>query len=472
MKVAVFPLARSTFDTTLAQEKAERATACISRRHTLVGSKELLLDDESLSQALADTDWTGVELVVILQCSFCDANMALRIAAEAGKISLGIWAWPEERTGERLRLNSFCGANLAVHALRLAGYNDIRFKYEEPSLAHGISDLNSKPKPLYQLEDPTTTTVRQLQAQQILESLAKNKVLLIGEHPDGFTTCAYDAESVQQSFGLEIDKMPLQELFDSAREVSEEQTAMLYDQENRKFANLKDLNPEEVHKALALHWTLNKLAQSKSYNAIAIRCWPEFFTDYGCAVCGSLGYIADKRITSACEADVYGTITNLLLQQITTLTPWLVDIVDIDTHDNTAVLWHCGSAPLSMCYDRAGVRATIHSNRKKALLREFVLKPGRITIARLSQARGQLTMALGSGLMLERPPSFSGTSGVMRTPVVAKRWIANIVDFGLEHHVSIVYGDCRRELEDVARALNIQVLDLDSGLSYASRSQA
>ena len=462
MNVAVFPLARSTFDTTLASEKAKRAIACISRRHTLVGSKELLLDDESLSQALADTDWTVVELVVILQCSFCDANMALRIAAEAGKISIGIWAWPEERTGERLRLNSFCGANLAAHALRLAGYNDIRFKYEDPGSAHGISDLNNTPKPLYRLREPITTTVRQLQAQQVLQSFAKNKVALIGEHPDGFTTCAYDAESVRRSFGLEINKMPLQQLFDSAQNVSEEQTAKLYDQENHQFANLKGLDSDEVHKALAMHWTLNRLAQSESYNGIAIRCWPEFFTDYGCAVCGSLGYIADRKITSACEADVYGTITNLLLQQITTLTPWLVDIVDVDIRDNTAVLWHCGSAPLSMCSDRAQVRATIHSNRKKPLLREFALKPGRITIARLSQARGRLTMALGSGLVLDRPPSFSGTSGVIRTPMPAKRWLSNIIEFGLEHHVSIVYADCRSELEDVARALDIKVLDLDS----------
>ena len=472
MKVAVFALARSTFDTNFARAKAKLALACISKKNDVIGGKELLLDDEALSRALAEVDWGSVRLVVILQCSFCDANMALRIAAEAGRIPIGIWAWPEERTGERLRLNSFCGANLGVHALRVAGYEDIRFKYEEPDTAQGISDLNREQEPKYRLRDPEATTIKHLQAQQVLRALAKNKVALIGEHPDGFTTCAYDAEAVRQTFGLEIEKMPLQQLFDSASAVSEEQTAKLLDQENRKFANLKDLNTDEVHKALALHWTLNKLAQSESYNGIAIRCWPEFFTDYGCAVCGSLGHIADKKITSACEADVYGTITNLLLQHITTLTPWLVDIVDIDIRDNTAVLWHCGSAPLSMCSDRAGIRATIHSNRKKPLLREFALKPGRITLARLSQARGRLTMALGSGLMLERAPSFSGTSGVMRTPVAGKRWIANIVDFGLEHHVSIVYADCRGELEAVARALDIQVLDLDSGLSYASRNQA
>ena len=32
-------------------------------------------------------------------------------------VPLLLWTFPEERTGGRLRLNSFCGANLASHTL-------------------------------------------------------------------------------------------------------------------------------------------------------------------------------------------------------------------------------------------------------------------------------------------------------------------------------------------------------------------
>ena len=45
-------------------------------------------------------------------------------------------------------------------------------------------------------------------------------------------------------------------------------------------------------------------------------------------------------------------------------------------------------------------RATIHSNRKLPLLSEFPLKPGRITLCRITQGDGKLRMMLASGEMI------------------------------------------------------------------------
>ena len=462
MNVAVFPLARPTFDTTFALDQAQAALRCIGAEHKLGGSQQLLMDDDALAQALAAVDWQQVELVIILQCSFCDANMALRIASIAAQVSapVAIWAWPEARTGGRLRLNSFCGANLAAHALKLEG-RELSFKYQDPHAATTIAELTQPPAVTYQLRSPQTDASQTAQARAILDALAQNKIGLIGKHPEGFATCAYDAARVQRQFGLDIEAIELPQLFDRARSITPEQRQRLYGEELDKFANLGELDQPEVDKALALHQALEELAQAQGYSGIAVRCWPEVFTDYGCAVCASMAHVADKQITAACEADVYGTITNLLLQQISELSPWLVDVVDIDSSDDTVVLWHCGSAPLTMCSDSPSARATVHSNRRKPLLREFTLKAGTITLARLSQARGQLTMVLGSAEVIEGPASFSGTSGVIKTPIAAERWMHKLIDFGLEHHLSIVYADCRPQLEAVAQALNIQVLDLD-----------
>ena len=68
------------------------------------------------------------------------------------------------------------------------------------------------------------------------------------------------------------------------------------------------------------------------------------FTDYGAAICAPFAIMGEKNIPCACEADVYGSLTQLILQEISKSSVFLTDIVDVDVHDNTAVVWHCGQA--------------------------------------------------------------------------------------------------------------------------------
>ena len=82
---------------------------------------------------------------------------------------------------------------------------------------------------------------------------------------------------------------------------------------------------------------------------MAVRCWPEFFTDLGCSACGAMSLLSDAMTPCSCEADVNGAITQLILQ----LDQWRAGIRQltwstIDIEADEAVLWHCGLAPLSM----------------------------------------------------------------------------------------------------------------------------
>ena len=72
----------------------------------------------------------------------------------------------------------------------------------------------------------------------------------------------------------------------------------------------------------------------------------------------------------ACEADVYGAVTNLI-QDVADAPIFMVDLVDLDAEDDTGVVWHCGQAPISMAAETAsdghGPLATIHTNRRMPL---------------------------------------------------------------------------------------------------------
>jgi L-fucose isomerase-like protein len=160
------------------------------------------------------------------------------------------------------------------------------------------------------------------------------------------------------------------------------------------------------------------------------------------------------------EADVYGNVTALLLQELSGGTPFVADLVDLDRSTGTGTFWHCGLAPLEMARRGDQPRATIHSNRQKPLLNEFALRSGRVTLARLSQSRGRHRLVVGGAEMLDEPLPFSGTAGTARFDRPVDAVLDTVLGEGLEHHYGIAYGDHRARLAEYADAIGIPVVEL------------
>jgi L-fucose isomerase-like protein len=221
-----------------------------------------------------------------------------------------------------------------------------------------------------------------------------------------------------------------------------------------------ELDQDQLDRSLRVYRALDGLAGEKGLAGFAVRCWPEMFTDYGCAACGPMGMMAGQGVPCACEADVYGALTALLLQGLAGEPSWLVDIVDMDGAGDTGVFWHCGSAPLGMADAVTQPRVQIHSNRRMPLLAEFTLKPGRITIARVSQARNAPRLVLAGAEVLRAPMSFTGTSGVVRFDRNAGEVAAAMMQEGLEHHVAFAYGEHRPALRAMADRMGLPVVEI------------
>jgi L-fucose isomerase-like protein len=115
---------------------------------------------------------------------------------------------------------------------------------------------------------------------------------------------------------------------------------------------------------------------------------------------------------------------------------------------------------MSMRDPAARAEATIHTNRKMPLLHQFPLKPGRVTLARLSQARNQTKLMLAGAQVIRAPMAFTGTSGVIKFDRPAREVFSTIMDEALEHHFALAYGDFRPALRAIAARLDLPVLEL------------
>ena len=463
--VAVLPLARPTFDVAYAQEKLAAMLAALERTgRRIVGPSALLFDADATRAAIAALAAENPGQVLILQVTFTDAAMTAEIA-QAFDGPLAIWAVPEPRLGGRLRLNALCGLNLAAHTLGLAG-RAFGALYAEPG-APGIGEeleallsgqRDSVPRQLADAAPPSAPAAAA--GRRAVETLAGARIGRIGRHPDGFSTCAYDAGRLSALAGVAVEEISLDSFFARAAAVGEGGAVAERAAADEIADGLDRVDQPQLDRSLRLRAALGALREEGDFDAFAIRCWPEAFTEYGGAVCGPVSMMGEARVPCACEADVYGALTTLLLQTIADAPAFLVDMVDLDAADDTGVVWHCGQAPASMADPGTRPRATIHTNRRMPLLFEFPLKPGRVTFLRISQARGRTAAVIGGGEMLSRPMAFTGTSGVVRFDSPAGDVFTTIVDAALEHHLALAYGDHRAALEGAAAALGIPVIRL------------
>lgn len=443
-RIGVLAVGRTTFDVPYAEEILDSAWQALQTVDAeLVGDKRLLFDGEEVVQALASIKGQQLDLLLLLQVTFTDAAMTMEIARQVDA-QLLLWSFPEPRSGGRLRLNSFCGINLAAHALSRAG---LRYEY-----IHGQPD---DPEAVNQL-------LSLARAAAVKRSLATTRIGVIGQHPDGFDACMFSHQECADLFGIEVGEHDLIEFLDSLKNLDDNTALPHYEDRKKVFVNLEQMDYQATVKSLKAYEGMRRLVEQHNYAGLAVRCWPDFFTHYGGAACGAIAMLNEHFVPGGCEADVHGVITALILQRLAGMPAFNTDLVDMDRESDTCVFWHCGQAPVQMADPEAEVKATIHSNRRLPLLNEFPLKPGRFTMARFSKGHDRATMVLGGGEMLRAPLAFSGTSGVARLDSPVDEVLDNLMAAGLEHHTAIVYGEHRPALRKLAELLNIETAELTS----------
>jgi hypothetical protein len=470
-RVGLLPLGRATFDVPFAEANLAAMLAALDRAGIeTAGPRGLLFDADATRAAIAALKDQAIDRLLVLQVTFTDAGMVAE-AAQAFDVPLAIWSVPEPRLGGRLRLNAFCGLNLAAHALGLAG-RDFGYLHAAPDgdgpdgqgphgkgIEAALAELLAGRRQAVPVE-PHAATGSDPRGAAAAEAIRGARIARIGRHPDGFPTCAYDRERIAALAGATVDELELADLFGRAGQVDAAALAETRAAAGAALAGLDAVDQDQLDRSLRLKPAIEALRAEGRYDAFAIRCWPETFTEYRGAVCGPVAMMGEARVPCACEADVYGALTTLLLQKIADAPAFLTDLVDLDAADDTGVVWHCGQAPVSMADPDAVARATIHTNRKMPLLYEFPLRPGRVTFFRISQARGRPVAIIGGGEMLKRPMAFTGTSGVVRFDTPARDLLDRIMGAALEHHMALAYGDHRDALGAAAHSLGLPVIDL------------
>lgn len=444
-RVALLATGRSTFDRAAGEVVHRRARRLLQELGAEVTGPDHLVE---YADGVGSSGFTaaGSDLGVLLCATFADASVALAAFGQSRR-PVVLWAVPDPAPpGERLRLNSLCGANLAAHALVREGV-PVRLLYgdpEQPAVADQLRGL-----------------LRRSPVQDALEGLRGQLIGVVGDPPLGFTTCEYEPDWLRARLGLEVVPMTLEEAFGRIATVPPAAALEVVSAAGLESPSLADVPPEEVLRFARVAVALEEWSGQRRLAALALRCWPEFPLQLGVCPCSSLGRLASKGVATACEADVNGAATMLLMKALDPdhgLT-YLADVVHLEEARNTATFWHCGLAPAELALEPENARQGLHCNRGIGVAGDFPLRPGRVTIARLSWSGSSHRLLLAGGEALPGGNRFQGNSLEVRLDGDATRFVRTLVERGFEHHTVLAWTELRTQLRTAAQLLGLELVE-------------
>lgn len=410
--------------------------------HELVGGDRLVTTDAEAMALLDEFEKSGVDVIVFHFITF-SLGTIVPLMTERLKVPVVFWSMPEPAmTGGRISSNSFCAVNMNAHTLWKLNR---RYLHVHAPVDEACGKLSKALSPVV-----------------CGKKLSQTKLGLVGHRVPGFYTSDANELLLRRQLGVEIENITLWELIRLADGLASSTVAQAADRFKASAVRIHGPDEGEIRKGAALHQAFLEVKSKYQVDTFAVKCWPEFGEYFGIGVCAILSMLNDQGIMTGCEGDVYGTVTMMIENHLTGQLPFFCDLISIDGQDNTGIAWHCGAAPKSLADPHAQPTLCKHSiidgGGRKGLTNEFPLKPGRVTLARLSENRNgdgyRMLMALGTAVPTEQ--ILRGNPLCIRFDAPMASLADLLVYQGFEHHFSVVHGDILHELMAFCRLKDIE----------------
>ncbi len=437
-KTVYIPVGVPTFDLEHAGDQFERSKKVLKGIDPdCVFPDEMLL---SIDKLRAYLDAVTPDVIVFQNLTFANAAYMSEVMRRFDCPVL-LWTLREPVIdGSRLRLNSLTGAYSAANTMHAFGKDEFVYVFGAPEEERVI--------------DSISTFIKAAKLKKALKSL---KIAAIGHTPQGFGFGRASDTELMDVFGSELLTIEARELINKAKSYTDEECEEYARCSDEAMTGLDATPSERVRDHARLYKAYSDYVRESGAEALASRCWPDFFTDYGTPVCGVLSMLNDDGIASACEADVYGALSMWIGMKLSGEPVFFGDPVSLDEDENTITFWHCGAAACSLARKDTGAAVGVHPNRKIGPAMDFGCEAfPEATVFRVGRdSDGSFRFFITEGSVLDKPKQFTGTSIVFEADSDAADIISESVTDGFEPHFVVIKGHHSDTLEALADLLDI-----------------
>lgn len=432
--LGVVCLARKTYDWQAAGEIYQKVKEDLRRIEAVdwVFAEDLVIEVEEAQRASEILLQKNVDGWICISGTFHLGHLVLEINKTLKKPIL-LWAWDElPYNGGKIRLNALCGLNLNASNLYKAGVRNY----------HSCIGDN--------------VDQDWIDAMRIAARFKKAHVGLIGFRAHGFFNLGVYDLNVYREMGILIDHYELADVWnfkveDSAVAARKKQLRSIFD--------VSGITEAQTDKVAELSAKLHAFLDANKLTALSVRCWPEFAAGFGVSPCAAMSLLQSEDRILACEGDIEGALSMLAHQTIGAETPYLFDFSQVNFKENFALFWHCGVAPCNL-WDGKCVRSLdTYFAGGKGVTADFVLKSGELSVLRIDSAGTEYRMLLQKARAVPMTKDLKGTYMKAVFDVPVKDVVQKVIDNGIAHHASVVYGNYIEPLRVFAKIQGWKVIE-------------
>jgi L-fucose isomerase-like protein len=467
VKLGIVAVSRDCFPIELSHKRRSNVVAACRELHVPVVEIETIIENErDVLKALDEVKQKGINALAVYLGNFGPEGPTTLMAQKfSGPVMIAAAA---EDTGKDLingRGDAYCG-------LLSASYN-VGLRRLRPYI------------PEYPIGDPKDIAgmlADFIPIARVVAGVRNLKIITFGPRPFDFLTC----------------HAPIQPLYDLGIEIMENSELDLYDlvraeKENSEAKRIAGAISAELGKGTAYPDLIEKLAWYESalekfmqanlgasqYAAFANKCWPAFEKYFGHVPCYLNSRLAAKGIPVACEADIYGALSEYMSLCATEHPPAILDINNSVPKDMYAEsrqsigdyalsdLWmgfHCGNTS-SECLVNPAMRHQLIMHRlmepdqKPNITRgtlEGQIKAGPISIFRIqSTPEARIQAYVANGEVLDVNPQSFGSIGVFAVREMGRFYRHILIEKRFPHHTAIAFRHAGKILFAACRMLGI-----------------
>ena len=454
VKIGLVGLADTTFDLDEARKAfagglAWLRAAAQQLSFELVPVERLVLTLEEAAAAAKRFSEEAADLILVQSSTFAGGSLLVPFI-ESG-LRLGLWAVPEPFADGPLPVNSFCGMNMFASVIKHYYGSEIKFRW----FYGAAGDAAFSPG----LENT-------LAALKAIKTIKGASIVQVGTFAPGFVDLYFDERSLKAKLGCSMTYVSVSEVVERAEAQQATAVAEKLDALTRQ-GTCADVTKLQMEHTARVCLALREIAEAHGSRALAVDCWPKFQTDYGIKVCTAVGRLNQEGYAVACEGDVPGAVSQLMLNALDSEPSTLMDLSRLDLIKESVMMWHCGATAPSWCpqgakYSRVSIGP--RGQKLEGTANDLVFAPGPVTIMRIIGESDGMFCFTGK-IPPKQDSSYDGSRGWVHELKIRGHCISvldlinTIMVNGIQHHYAMARGDHERALLEASYWLDLKMVE-------------
>jgi L-arabinose isomerase len=297
------------------------------------------------------------------------------------------------------------------------------------------------------------------------DRLRKRNIGLVGHVFRGMFDLEFDRGGGRGILGPEVISIQVDHLIDLWKEIPGEQVKSKSQELAARFV-VRHIKPEDIGRSVRLGLAMEKLTERYKLDALCFlgQHYIEKMTGAPARIGASL--MMEKGFMVACEGDIGGLVMMELMHDLAGAIPVQMEWGQYDRKNNALFLLGHGIGSPTLAADPKKVALTRAPEEwgfeGNGVNWEMIAKPGPVTLGHFLNTADGWRMLISEGKSIDFPCLPCNEIHAMvqvKSPV--EEYLKSLISLGVTHHIILVHGQIRRELERVADLMKVKHIFLE-----------